>query len=97
MKSIYPILVEYAKQSCPDENKGLTDHVVISSKATKAILAELQKDYGYKPIEVKRALKEGGVLSANDGPYSYVGTINGKSFRGLYLYIKDIKETTTDE
>ena len=97
MKSIYPKLVDYAKQSCPDENKGLTDHVVISSKATKAMLAELQKDYGYKPIEVKRALKEGGVLSANDGPYSYVGTINGKSFRGLYLYIKDIKETTTDE
>lgn len=97
MKSIYPILVDYAKQSCPDENKGLTNHVVISSKATRDKLDEIQKKYGYKPIEVKRALKEGAVLYANDGPYSYVGTINGKSFRGLYLYIKDIKETTTDE
>ena len=87
MQTIYGQLIEYARKSCPDENKGLTDHVVISSKATKAMLTQLQRDLGYKPIEVKRALKEGGVLHSNDGPYSYVGTINGKSFRGLYLYL----------
>lgn len=97
MTSIYPKLVEYAKQACPDENKNVTDHVVISSKATKAILAEIQKNHGYKPIDVKKALKDGGVLLAKDGPYSYVGTINGKSFRGLYLYIKNGEVTTTDE
>lgn len=97
MKSIYPILIEYAKQACPNENGKLTDHVVISSKATKSILAQIQKDYGYKPIDVKRSLKDGGVLHANDGPYSYNGTINGQSFRGLYLYIKDIEEKPDDE
>jgi len=97
MQTVYTQLIEYARKSCPDENKGLTDHVVISSKATKAMLTQLQRDLGYKPIEVKRALKEGGVLHSNDGPYSYVGTINGKSFRGLYLYIKEIKETEASE
>ena len=61
------------------------------------MLTQLQRDLGYKPIKVKRALKEGGVLHSNDGPYSYVGTINGKSFRGLYLYIKEIKETEASE
>ena len=97
MKTIYPVLIEYAKTTCPDENKNPTDHVVISSKALKLKLAEIQKDLGYKPIDVKRSLKEGGVLYANDGPYSYVGTINGKSFRGLYLYIKPVEEPTADE
>jgi len=97
MKTIYPALIEYARKTCPDENKVITDHVVMSSKATKAILSTIQKDMGYKPIEVKRALKEGGVLYANEGPYSYVGTINGKSFRGLYLYTKDVKEPTDNE
>jgi len=97
LKTIYPQLIEYARNTCPDENKNLTDHVLISSKATKAKLTEIQSQLGHKPIEIKRALKEGGVLFANDGPYSYNGTVNGKSFRGLYLYIKDIKEPTEDE
>ncbi len=97
MQEIYPELIEYARQECPNENKGLTDHVVLSSKALKAKLTQIQKEWGYKPIDVKRSLKEGGVLNATDGPYSYVGTINGKSFRGLYLYIKDVKEQTDNE
>lgn len=92
MATIYDELINYAKESCPDENKNLTDHVVISSKATKAILAKIQEKLGYKPIEIKKALKEGGVLFANDGPYSYTGTINKKSFRGIYLYTKDRKD-----
>lgn len=97
MQTIYPQLIEYAKESCPDENKGLTGYVVISSKATKAILTQIQKDYNYKPIDVKRSLKDNGVLFSNDGPFSYVATINGKSFRGLRLEIKDSEEKTPNE
>lgn len=97
MKAIYPKLIEYARQACPEENKNVTDHVVISSKATKSILTQIQSKMGYKPIEVKKALKDGGVLHANDGPYSFTGTINGKSFRGLYLHIKDIEEIQDNE
>lgn len=97
MKSIYPKLIDYAKEVCPNENQNSTDHVVISSKATKIFLTEIQKDMGYKPIDVKRALKDGGVLKANDGSFGYTTTINGKSFRGLCLYIKEIEEQTDDE
>lgn len=97
MKAIYSQLIEYARQACPAENKNFTDHVVISSKAAKSILTQIQSEMGYKPIEVKKALKDGGVLHANDGPYSYTGTINGNSFRGLYLFIKDIKEAQDNE
>ncbi len=97
IQTIYPKLIDYAKKACPNENKGFIDHVVISSKAAKAILTQIQEKMGYKPIDVKRALKDGGVLYANDGPYSYNGTINGKSFRGLYLYIKKTEEQADDE
>lgn len=96
IKAIYPKLIEYAKAACPDENKGFTDHVVISSKATKQILTEIQKELGYKPIDIKRTLKDSGLLFATDRAFSYNGTINGKSFRGLYLYI-NTKETPDNE
>lgn len=88
IETIYPELIKQARQLCPDENKNFTNHVVISSKVTKILLTQIQKDHGYKPIDVKRVLKDEGYLYANDGPYSYTGTINGKSFRGLYLNIK---------
>lgn len=94
IETIYQELIEYARKACPNENKNFTDHVVISSKAAKLKLTEIQQDYKYKPIDVKRALKDNGLLVANDGPYSYNGTINGKSFRGLYLKID--KQDTGD-
>lgn len=93
IETIYPELVAYAKEVCPNENQYLKDKgkdcVVISSKAANLKLGEIRGKYGYKPIDVKRTLKDNGLLYANDGPYSYNGTIGNKSFRGLYLYIKD--------
>ena len=71
---------------CPDENKNHPERIVISSKFMKEVYTDIQKQHGYKPRQVKQALKDAGVLYANDGPYSYSGTINGKSFRGIYLY-----------
>lgn len=101
MQKIYPQVIEYARKSCPDENDYLKangkNYVVISSKAAKAMLTQIQKNLGYKPIDVKRALRDGGVLFTEKDAFSYVATINGKSFRGLRLELKDTRETTTDE
>lgn len=85
---IYPYLIAKARQLCPNENGNFTDHVVISSKITNMLLAEIQEKHGYKPIDVKRVLKDEGYLHTNDATFSYTGTINGKSFRGIYLYDK---------
>lgn len=89
MNAIYPQLINYARTACKEENEKFTDRVVISSKAAKAILANIQKELGYKPIQVKQALADGGVIIANDGKFSYTATIKGKSFRGICLAIKD--------
>lgn len=104
MKDIYPILIEYARQICSEETKiissrndALKNCVVLSSKATKTILAQIQKDYNYKPIDVKKALKEGNVLIVNEKPYNYIATINSKSVRFLCLKDKSAEEKVTDE
>lgn len=86
LSKLYPALLEYGAKVCPDENKNHPGRIVISSKFMKEMYTDIQKQYGYKPRQVKQALKDAGVLYANDGPYSYSGTINGKSFRGIYLY-----------
>lgn len=97
LSKIYPELLEYGRNVCPSENQKSTDRVVISSKAMKAILSEIQTKLGYKPIQVKQALKDGGVLIANDGPYSYTATINNKSFRGTCLQVQINSEASNDE
>lgn len=101
MQTIYPQLIKYARESCPDENEYLKangkNYVVISSQAAKTIFTQIKKDFGYKPVDVKKALKDGGVIFTKDDVFSYVATINGKSFRGLRLELKDIEGTTTDE
>lgn len=97
LETIYPKLVEYAMQACKAENDAYVNRkseVVISSAATKSILSEIQKAFGYKPIEVKRELKEGGVLIANDGPFSFSATIGGKSFRGICLRKQQTSEVS---
>lgn len=86
---IYPRLIAYAKKSCSDLNKKSKGYVIMTGEATKQILKEIQDEFGYKPIQIKRALKNNGLLKATDG-FTYVNTIGGKSFRGTYLYDKDI-------
>lgn len=87
MRTIYPNLLKYGLEVCKDINTN-PDRVLITSAAMKTMLTRIQSDMGYKPIQVKSALKESGVLVANDGPYSFTATINGKSFRGTCLLNK---------
>lgn len=93
VQKIYPILIEYAKVACIQVNPNPTDHVIIPSKAMKLMYTRFQQDFRLKPSEIKRALKDAGLLLANDGPYSYISTVNGKTIRSLCL---SIKETTED-
>ena len=97
LSKIYPELLEYGRKVCPLENQKFTDRVVISSKFMKAMLSEIQSEFGYKPSQVKQALKDGGVLLTNDSQYSYTATINGQSFRGTCLLIKNHNEVAEDE
>lgn len=101
IKTVYPKLIEYAKVACPTENEYLKakgkDYVVISSQAAKAILTEIKTKFDYKPIDVKRALKDNDLLMSTDGAFSYNGTINNKTFRGLCIKVKNTEDAPNNE
>ena len=90
MSKIYPDLIAYGKEACAEENKNFSDRVVISSKAMKEILSDIQKQYGYKPKQVKQALKDGKVLL----PYVALPGVGEQAARQFYeAYIEKPYET----
>lgn len=87
MRVIYPRIIDVGRQAI-NFNREDSHELFIPSEVMKGLYQLFQSEYGYKPIEIKRGLKAAEVLKANDGPYGYTTTVNGKSKRGVCLLIK---------
>jgi Superfamily II helicase and inactivated derivatives len=87
LNEVYPQLVEYAMTNSPYK-KG--NFVVIEKKLLSKFLSSIKEQCPIKPIELKRALKSANLLEVNDpteSPFSYNGTIDGHSRRGLAVIV----------
>jgi hypothetical protein len=85
VENLYNKLLEYGRNKF--SQYASRDRVFIEGKAFKAFIKS--DENGYKPLEVRRALKKEGLLEVNDQPNSYVITRGGGSEKGVYLIVKE--------
>ncbi len=97
LNEVYPLLVDYAMTNSPYKKDNF---VVIEKGLMSKFYSSIRDKYPIKPIELKRALKSANLLEVNDptkSPFSYNGTIDGHSRRGLAVIVDPtVKEVADD-
>jgi len=97
LNEVYPLLVDYAMTNSPYKKDNF---VVIEKGLMSKFYSSIRDKYPIKPIELKRALKSAKLLEVNDptkSQFSYNGTIDGHSRRGLAVIVDPtVKEVADD-